>query len=168
MSIKAKLSAALVVVLGLVASHWYAYQAGNRNGQNAVLVKTQGDELMRKDIELSELAQANMENEAKALGFAAAAKEASKDHAKELQAVRAAADRAAGQRVQVDPRLFCGRQTGAGEATTPGSDGQGTPAAAFLPEWFASELRQAAAKADEITADMRDLKRRAEEAGCFQ
>lgn len=167
MTLTSKLAAALVLLLLLVSSGWYVYNAGNRNGTNAALVKTQSETISIKDHEISALAQANIENEAKALGYAAAAKEASKDHENELLAVRSAADRSAGQRVQIDPAQFCDQFASGAESIAAGRDGQAAARSAFLPDWFATELRQAAAKADEVTADLRHLVRRAEEAACF-
>lgn len=168
MSLTAKLAAALAFVLLLICSHWYVYNAGNRNGTNAVMVREQGETISRKDAELSILAQANIENEAKALGMAFAAKQASKDHEKELSDVRATAVRDAGERVRIDRAAFCGDDTTGAKGSEAGSNGQRTTAAAFLPDEFTRSLRQAAAKADEVTADFRYLKRRAEEAECFR
>jgi hypothetical protein len=45
MSITTKFTAALVLIVSLIASHWYTYEAGNRNGANAVLVKQQEADL---------------------------------------------------------------------------------------------------------------------------
>ena len=168
MSLSAKLAAALVFVLLQIAYGWYAYQSGNRNGANAVKVESQAETISRKEAELSTLAQANIENEAKALGFAFTAKQASKDHEKELSDVRATARRTAGQRVRIDRAAFCGDNAGGAKGPEAGSDGQGTAAATFLPVEFTEDLRQDAAKADEIVADMRYLVRRADEAGCFR
>jgi hypothetical protein len=168
MSVSAKLAAALVTVLLLVSSHWYVYNAGNRNGSNAVKVESQADTISRLDAEISILAQANIENEAKVLGFAFAAKQASKDHEKELRDVRATAERDADKRVRIDRAAFCGEDTVGAEGSQAGSDGQGTAGATFLPEQFTRNLRRLMAKADEVTADLRHMVRRADEAGCFQ
>ncbi len=168
MSATAKLTAALVFVMMLVSSHWYVYNAGNRNGANSVKVEAQSETISRLDTEISTLAQANIENEARALGLAFAAKQASKDHEKELRDVRATAERDADKRVQIDRAAFCGEDTDGAESSQARSDGQGTAGAAFLPEQFARNLRRLMAKADEVVADLRHLVRRADEAGCFR
>jgi len=159
MTLTTKLYAALGLILLLVASHWYAYQSGNRNGTNAVLVGT----LTATN---GALTKRISENDAESLRLNEAAKKASKDHANEIEAVKRTAAAHAGKRVQIDPRIC--RPAGQTEITAAGSDGQVPAAAAFLPEFFTSDLRQIAAWADEITADMRSLVRRANEAECFQ
>ncbi|CAL62398.1 Hypothetical protein; putative exported protein [Herminiimonas arsenicoxydans] len=159
MSLTSKLTAALVLVLLLVGSHWYVYNAGNRNGTNAVLVGT----LTATNKALTDRIASNSA-ERKVLDDKA--KKASQDHAKEIEDVKRTAIANAGKRVPIDPG-FC-RPTGQAESTASGSNGQDLAGAAFLPEFFTIELRQAAAFADEITADMRTLVRRADEAGCFQ
>lgn len=156
----AKLMAALVFIIGLIGSHWYAYQAGNRNGTNAALVKTQ-------DKTIDALNQRNTENAAIILKQAEDAKKASKDHEDELQAARATAARNAGKRVPIDRDRFC-RPTGTPESATPGSDEKATVASAFLPDEFTGRLRQLAVQADETLADLRYLVKRSDEAGCFQ
>lgn len=168
MTLAGKLTAMLLFVLLLVCSHWYVYNAGNRNGSNAAKVELQAETIGRKDAEISILAQANIENEAKALGFAFAAKQASKDHEKELRDVRATAMRDADKRVRIDRAAFCGEDSVGTQGGQAGSDGQGNAGAAFLPEPFARNLRQLAAYADEVVADLRYLVRRADEAGCFR
>lgn len=159
MTLTTKLYAALGLVLLLIGSHWYAYSSGNENGTNAVLVGT----LTATN---KALVERNKENSALTAKYADLAQKASDDHAKEIDAVKRTAIANAGKRVQIDPG-FC-RPSGQAETTASGSDGQDLAGAAFLPEFFTSELRQAAAKADEITADMRTLVRRTDEAGCFQ
>ena len=159
MNLSAKLTAALAFVLFLIGSHWYAYKSGDRNGTNAILVGT---------LQASNQALTNRisENAAESLRLNDAAKQASKDHANEIEAVKRTAIANTGKRVPIDPD-FC-RPSGKAEGTAPGSDGQETAGAAFLPIEFTDSLRQAAAYADEVTADMRTLVRRADEAGCFQ
>lgn len=159
MSLTSKLTAALVLVLLLVSSHWYVYNAGNRNGTNAVLVGTltTSNKALTKRI---------AENAAEKKVLTDNAQKASKDHATEIDAVKRTAIANAGKRVPIDPG-FC-RPSGQAESTAPGSNGQDVAGAAFLPIEFTDSLRQAAALADEITADMRTLVRRADEAGCFQ
>lgn len=159
MTLTAKLTAALCFVLLLVSTHWYTYNAGNRNGTNAVKVATMGETIKAMETRISE-------NEAESLRLNEAAQKAGKDHADEIKRVRDTAIANAGKRVPIDPRIC--QPTGQAESTAPGSDGQEATGTAFLPEFFADELRQAAALADEITADMRTLVRRANEAGCFQ
>lgn len=168
MSLSGKLAAVLVTVLLLVSSHWYVYNAGNRNGANAVKVEAQSETISRLDAEISTLAQANIENEAKALGLAFAAKQASKDHEKELRDVRAIAMRDADKRVRIDRTAFCSEQSGGTEGSQAGSDGQGTTEAAFLPDSLTRNLRRLMAEADEVVADLRYLVRRADEANCFR
>lgn len=167
MSSTSKLVAALVFVLLQVAYGWYCYQAGNRNGANAVKVESQAETIGRKDAEISTLEQSIIEHEAKAFGLAFAAKQASKDHEKELRDVRAAAVRDADKRVRIDRAAFCGEDGTGTQGSQTGSDGQGNSGAAFLPEPFARNLRQLVAYADEVTADLRHLVRRVDEAACF-
>lgn len=159
MTLTSKLYTALGLIILLIASHWYAYDSGNENGTNAVLVGT----LAATN---KALVKRNTENFALTVKYAELAQKASDDHAKEIEDVKRTAIANAGKRVQIDPR-FC-RPSGQTESTASGSDGQGTAAAAFLPEYFTSALRQLEAKADEIVADMRYLVRRADEAKCFQ
>lgn len=168
MSSTSKLVAALVFVLLQVAYGWYCYQAGNRNGANAVKVESQVETIGRKDAEISALEQSIIEHEAKAFGLAFAAKQASKDHEKEIREVRVAAVRDADKRVRIDRAAFCGEDAAGAEGSQAGSDGQGTAGAAFLPEQFTRSLRRLMAYADEVTADLRHLVRRTDEAGCFQ
>ena len=159
MTLTARLYAAVGLVLLLISSHWYAYQSGNRNGTNAVLVGT----LQASNKALTDRIESN---KSESIKMAEDARKASKDHAAEIKTVRDTAIAHAGKRVPIDPG-FC-RPAGKTESTAPGSDGQVPAAAAFLPVEFTDSLRQAAALADEITADMRTLVKRADEAGCFQ
>lgn len=149
----------LAIALWTVAIGGSFYLYGNAAGKNSVLVGT----LTATN---KALAKRNTENSALTVKYAALAQKASDDHAKEIDSVKRTASASSGKRVPIDPRI-CGT-TGKTESTASGSDGQDVAGAAFLPEFFTSELRQAAAKADEITADMRTLVRRADEAGCFQ
>jgi hypothetical protein len=70
--------------------------------------------------------------------------------------------------VRIDPAKFCGGHAASGtQAATTGSDGQADAGTAFLPEPFVRDLRQLATDADEVTADLRTLKARVKQAGCF-
>lgn len=136
-----------------------AHYKGNTSGKNSVLVGT----LTAENKALKDRAKENQELTEK---YAQFAQKASDDHAKELESIRATAKRDAGRRVPIRAD-FC-RPAEATESAAPGSDGQADAGAAFLPEQFAGDLRQLAADADEVTADLRTLKRRVDEAGCFQ
>lgn len=159
MTLTAKLTAALALTMLLISSHWYAYQSGNRNGTNSVLVGT----LQASNKALTDRIESN---KSESIKMAEDARKASKDHAAEIKTVRDTAIAHAGKRVPIDPGIC--RPAGKAESAEAGSDGQAIAGTAFLPEFFADELRQAAALADEITADMRTLVRRADEAKCFQ
>jgi hypothetical protein len=149
----------LAIVIWTAAVGGAAYFAGNTTGKNSVMVDT----LTAENKALKNRAKENQELTEK---YAQLAQKASDDHAKELETIRATAKRDAGKRVPISAG-FC-RPAGTTESAAPGSDGQTDAGAAFLPEQFAGDLRQLAAYADEVTADLRTLKRRAEEAGCFQ
>lgn len=136
-----------------------AYWKGNASGKNSVMVGVLQSENQALKVRATE-------NQELAEKYAQLAQKASDDHAKELETIRATAKRDAGKRVPISAD-FC-RPAGAPEGTTPGSAGQADAGAAFLPEQFAGDLRQLAAYADEVTADLRTLKRRVDEAGCFQ
>lgn len=168
MSIQAKLIGIIVLLLALVGSHWYAYNAGNRNGTNAEKVKTQAEDIARQNTTIKTLQDVARANEAKAKADAAAAQLENQNHEKELAAIRARAAADAARRVRIDPTKFCaGHTASTAQAASTGSDGQADPGATFLPEPFAGNLRQLAADADEVTADLRTLKARVEKAGCF-
>lgn len=158
----------LIVGIILVLSHLYAYESGNTNGANAVKVKEQGREIARQSgvIENIEKDLAQADSERKRL--ADAAKQSEKDHANEIKDVRNFERAAATKRVRIDKNLFCGTTSGDAEGTTPVSDGQADAGTAFLPEPFATNLRQLTAQADEVSADLRSIKRQADEAQCFQ
>lgn len=148
---------AFIIWTGLIAGG--AYWKGNSSGKNSVLIGTltaTNKAITKRSNENAELAQK----------YADYAQKASDEHAKELDAIKRAAASNAGKRVPISAD-FC-RPAGAPESATTGSDGQGNAATAFLPDRFASDLRQLVEKADEVTADLRTLKRRADEAGCFQ
>lgn len=169
MSIQAKLAAALVLVLALIGTHWYAYHAGDRNGTNAERVQNQAAEIGRKDTTIKMLQDAAEDNRKLAEQQATDAKQENQNREKELAAVRAERDAAMRRRVPIDPAKFCPGHAAAGtEATPAGSDGQADAGAAFLPESLVRDLRELAADADEVTADLRTLKARVEKAGCFQ
>ena len=148
---------AFVIWTTLVAGG--AYWKGNSSGKNSVLVGT----LTASSKAITERSKENAELAQK---YADYAQKASDDHAKELDDIKRAAAGNAGKRVPISAD-FC-RPAGAPESATPGSVGQADTGTSFLPEKFAGDLRQLAARADEVTADLRTLKRRAEEAGCFQ
>jgi len=168
MSMRAKLTAVLIAVLTLIGSHWYAYRAGDRNGTNATLVQTQAEENARQANVIAALDAANAQAQARVQQLARDAEKASRDYETEKRAIRAAAERAAGQRVRINAAAFCHPAAGAAESAAPGSNEQAGTGAAFLPESFANDLRRLAADADEVTADLRHLVRRVDEAGCFE
>lgn len=149
---------ALVLVGGLVVSHWFTFQAGNSYGKNALQVNIQ-QETIRK---LSERVAANS---ALADRYRLEAEQGTKKYEQELETVRATAAKHAGKRVPIDKTQFCGlaSTTETGQASGTGSANTGT---GFLPEPFASDLRQLATQADEITAAYRSLRERA--AACFE
>lgn len=166
MTIQAKLIAALAILIALIGSHWYAYRAGDRNGSNAVKVSTQAQAIHDQASVIAKLTAVAKENEAQAKAQAAAAQQENANYEKELAQVRAALSAARSSRVRIDPAQFCaGRTAGPAEATPAGSDGQADAGAAFLYQPFADNLRQLAADADEVTADLRTLK--AQAADCF-
>lgn len=149
-----------VAVVVLAASHWVTYQAGNRSGSNAALVA-------KLQASAEALAKRVTENIFLAQQQAQAAQKATLDHEKELEAIRTAARTTAAQRVPVSAG-FCRSLAGAPESAPSGSDGQVSSGAAYLPEPFASNLRQLAAEADGTLADLRHLVRRVEAARCFE
>ena len=149
----------LAIVLWTVAIGGGFYLYGNAVGKNSVLVGT----LKATNKALTDRIA---ENAIEADRLNKDAKKASEDHANELEAVKRTAIANAGKRVPIDPRIC--QPARQAESTAPGSNGQEAAGTAFLPEQFTSDLRQAAALADEITANMRTLVRRANEAGCFQ
>lgn len=152
----------LLVLLGfllvLVASNWYSYSAGNTHGSNAILVGTLRD---TNETLLKRIAA----NEEEASRLAQIAIQASIDHAKEIEDIRNTERAAANKRV----RLHASICTPAPRAQTAEAGGaeQADTGAAFLPEGFTERVRQLAATADEVAADLRNLKRRVEEAECF-
>lgn len=97
-------------------------------------------------------------------------KQASDDHAKEIEAINVKHAAFIGQRVRVadnflhtvKPAHPAGKSAGAGNA------GQTAPPAQFLPDAFASDLRQLAADADAAIADLRQLETSAKAAKCFE
>lgn len=149
------LAATLWTVSVGLGCYWY----GNSTGENSALlaVATEANKALSDRVE---------ENDNLLIQMAANAKKATIDHANEIDAIRRTAASNAGKRVPIRAD-FC-QATGKAESTASGSDGQGSAATAFLPDEFTDSLRQAAALADEITADMRTLVRRTNEAGCFQ
>lgn len=149
----------LAFVLWTAAVSGYSYYRGDIGGRNSVMVEslTKTNQALNKRISDNEVEKKQQSDKAK---------KASEDHAKELKAVRDTAKRDAGKRVPISAD-FC-RSAGTTESTTPGSDGQADTGASFLPEPFTGDLRQLTSYADEVSADLRTLKRRADEAGCFQ
>lgn len=109
----------------------------DRNAENAKLIKQQAED----------------------------AKKASQDHEQENKVIRRRALADARRRVPIDRATFCG-SPGAAEASPARRDEQADTGTAFLPDAFASDLRQLAADADEVAADLRALKARS--AGCFE
>lgn len=169
MTIQAKLIAALVLILALIGSHWYAYRAGDRNGSNAVKVIAQAQTITGQNAIIAKLRTAATANEAQAKAQAAAAQQENANHEKELAQVRAALSLAQSRRVRIDPAQFgAGRSAAPAEAAPARSDGQADAGTAFLPEPLTGNLRQLAADADEVTADLRTLKARVDAAGCFR
>jgi hypothetical protein len=145
------------------------FHLGNTYGTNAEKAKDQGAEIARKDETIVTLTKANKDNQELAKKQADDAKQENKNHEKELADVRARAIADAGKRVPIDRAKFCsGHSAGPAETSAPGSDGQATEAAAFLPEPLTGNLRQLAAEADEVNADLRSMIQRADKAGCFQ
>lgn len=168
MTIEAKLIAIIIVLLALAGVGAASFHYGDVYGTNAEKVKTQSAEINRKDATINALQEAAETNRKLAAKQAADAKLETENHEKELAAIRARAAADAARRVPIDPAKFCpGHGATPDKAAPAGSDGQADAGTAFLPEQFTSDLRQAAALADEVTADLRTLKARVEAAGCF-
>lgn len=108
-------------------------------------------------------------NEALRQKYAADMRVASEAHSQEIDAIntRHAADLS--KRVRV-PASFCtSRATDPkGQGASAGSAEQDPAADQFLPDAFASDLRQLAADADEQVADLRQLVTATRSAGCFE
>lgn len=158
MPLNAKALAGLVLVVGLVGSHWYAYHSGFTNGDKSEVVKQQA-ETIRK---LNERVTANS---ALADSYRIQAATENQKHEKELADIRATAARNAGKRVYIDPAKVCGAASPA-EAAKTGSTGSADPGATVLSDAFAGDLRQLAREADEVTAAYRTLRVRS--ASCFE
>jgi hypothetical protein len=168
MTIEAKLIAVIILLLALAGVGAAGFHYGDVYGTNAEKVKTQAADISRKDTTIKTLQGAAEANRKLAAKQAADAKQETENHEKELAAIRARAAADAARRVRIDPAKFCpGHATGEAEATPAGGDGQADAGTAFLPEPFVRDLRQLAADADEVTADLRTLKARVEKAGCF-
>lgn len=146
----------LVIWTGLIAGG--AYWKGNSSGKNSVLVGT-------LSATNTALTKRNKENAELAKKYADYAQKASDEHAKELDAIKRAAAGNANKWVPISAD-FC-RPAGTTESTSPGSNGQGNSTTDFLPEQFTSDLRQLVEQADEVSADLRSLKRRINESACF-
>ncbi|MBF8177797.1 hypothetical protein [Herminiimonas contaminans] len=156
MSVTAKLVAALVFVLALVSSHWYVYNAGNRNGSNAVLVKQQESDLQAwKDsaadiaIELDRQQAANLK--------------VSNDYQKELRDIRAY--QPAG-RLRL-PASTCDQIAGKTETTGASRSDGATSGTIALPEDIERRLRDRRKEADGVTAICRGLQNWAIENGFY-
>lgn len=87
------------------------------------------------------------------------------NHQTELAAVKARRVADAGKRVPISP-YFCAADP-AREASSTGSTYQEVATTKFLPDAFAGDLRQLAADADEVVADLRYLVEQTKNAGCF-
>jgi hypothetical protein len=147
MSLSAKLAAALVLVVGLVASHWYAYHAGNRNGTNAVLVKQQAADLQawidsatEMSVEIDKQRSIN--------------REVSNDYQQEAAVVRAY--QPSGQRLRI-PGPVCPKATGETEAASAGRADGAASGTVALPEDIERRLRDRRKEADGVTAICRGL-----------
>jgi len=168
MSIQTKLIGVIILLLVLAGIGVAGFHYGDTYGTNAERVKTQAADISRQNTTIKTLQAAAAANEAKAMADAAAAQQENLNHEKEIADIRARAAADAARRVRIDPAKFCpGHPASAAEAAPAGSDGQADARAAFLPEPFTGDLRQLAADADEVTADLRTLKARVEAARCF-
>lgn len=157
MSVSAKLAAALVTVLLLVSSHWYVYNAGNRNGTNAVLVDQLGADLQAWKDSAADIAIELDRQQATNL-------KVSNDYQKELRAIRAYQPTG---RLQL-PASTCDQVAGKTEAAgTSRSDGAVTGTIA-LPEDIERRLRERRKEADGVTAICRGLQNWAIENGFAQ
>lgn len=154
-------AAAVAAAVLLAYSHWKAYSLGG----NSVRVEWQAAEASRKEAERQALLTRLRENERAYRDQQETARQESQRHANEIQAIRRRLSADLAKRVPIDPAKFCRGAAGEDETTTPGSDGQADAGAAFLHPALASDLRQLAADADEVAADLRTLKARAE--ACF-
>lgn len=154
-------AAAIAALILLAGSHWKAY----RMGGDSVRVEWQAADASRKEAERVALMTRFRENEIAYRQQQETATKESKRHATEIQAIkrRHAADLS--KRVPIDPAKFCRGSAAGTEATAPGSDGQANAGSAFLHEPFERALRQLASDADEVAADLRTLKERAQ--SCF-
>ena len=166
MTLQIKLIAVIALLLTSIGLGTGGFVVGNKYGTNAEKVKNHNAAIASRDLVISLLGTRVYDNEQLALAQATAANLESQRHADELETVRARAVADAGKRVPIDRAKFCGsRSTAVPQAAAPGSTEQENTAPAFLPESFASDLRQLAVDADEIAADLRTVKKRTE--GCF-
>lgn len=146
MSMKAKLAAALALVLLLICSHCYVYNAGNRNGSNAVLVQQQASDLKAWQDSAADIAIELDRQQA-------VNQKVSNAYQKDLRDARAYVP--AG-RVQLTAAV-CDQAAGKAKAAgASGSDGAATGTIA-LPEDIERRLRARRKEADEVTAICRGL-----------
>lgn len=156
MSVTAKLTAALVLVLLLVSSHWYVYNAGNRNGSNAVLVERQASDLKAWQDSAADIAIELDRQQAANL-------KVSNDYQKELRAIRA--HQPAG-RVLL-PATICNQIAGKTEAASSGGTDGAVAGTIALPEDIERRLRDRRKEADGVTAICRGLQNWAIENGLY-
>lgn len=157
MTLTAKLAAALVLVLTLISAGWYLYNAGNRNGTNAVLVKTQADSLKAWQDSAAEMA-IDLDNQR------AINRRVSNEHQKELAAARDYKPAAAGLRL---PATVCNQAAGQTETASAGGSDGATAGTIALPENIGRDLRGTAKEADIVTSIARGLQNWARENGFY-
>lgn len=154
--------AGLVVSIGLTLGGVQVGRKLERTAWQAKEIRTMADNAAARNKLIAD-------NEALRQKYAADMKVASENHAKEIDAinVRHAADLS--KRVRV-PASFCTQRSTdpAGQGASAGSTEQDPAAGQFLPDAFASDLRQLAADADEQVADLRQLVAATKSAGCFE
>ncbi|WP_124572532.1 hypothetical protein [Herminiimonas sp. KBW02] len=156
MTLSGKLTAALVFVLLLVSSHWYVYNAGNRNGSNAVLVERQASDLKAWQDSAADIAIELDRQQAANL-------KVSNDYQKELRAIRAY--QPAG-RVLL-PAAICNQAAGKAEAAGTGRSDGAVAGTIALPEDIERRLRERRKEADGVTAICRGLQNWAIENGFY-
>jgi len=169
MGIQAKLALLLMLIVGLVSSHWYVYNAGNRNGTNAELVKSQELQLSQLIADKEAVIKRVVQNELIVADLAFKNKQENQTHAQEILAIRTTQRSDDAKRVRFNKVFVCGPGTaGQAEGAKAGGDGQADSSEGIFPESFGRGLSHLKSDAEEVAADLRSLKRSVEDAGCFQ
>jgi len=162
-----KLGIAGAALAAIVGAGWYVHHQIYQSGFDARAAIADKERVARATAAAKAIYERISENTALQAQYAEQHKLEEENRGKEIAGNLAIQQRNAGRRVPIDGRICGSGSAGQAQASGTGSAQQAAAGTWFLPDSFTRDLRQLAARADEVVADARAVQSAVKSSGCF-